>query len=519
MESSVVNITTSLPLAFSQRFKAVLLLDGGGYIISTLVFGLLFCLSIFAYQIRGETIDIPIALAEEVPSKSKRIELYCNNSRQVLKRGYEKYKDVIFGMDTPEGTKIVLPTRFIDELKSHKDLSFGEALNDVTYQAYTNVGALPPWAIKAFSAKFNPTLYQHAEAYHTNIREEVKKFLPKKNDKTWRAFTPWDAVLQVITKANVKAFLGSWAADDEVFLDVAATYITNSIDYTFRLAQIPSFLQPFVYRYLHGYSVLAKQYKDGEKVVRAMMEEKKARNLAPLSDPPSVFDHVNAEGKYLDDVRLQMDIQLPLCAASIHTTTTTIIQCLFDLSTYPQYVSELRAEALQVLEANNGSLTKQALIALEKLDSFIKEVQRFCSPDLTTFQRKALAPVTLSNGFRIGKDTKIEIATGAINSDSVFHEDPDVFDGLRAYKKRMASAEARNKYQVLSVSKEDLTWGFGRAACPGRFLAEMQIKMVLVEFLISCDMKMPDGQARYENLELRGQTLPNVEGQILVRPY
>ncbi|KAI0007622.1 cytochrome P450 [Xylariaceae sp. FL0662B] len=359
---------------------------------------------------------------------------------------------------------------------------------------------------------------QHAEAYHANIRKEVKNFIPKGQDKEWRVFTPWDAVLPVITKSNVRAFLGSQPAEDEVFVDVAATYVTNSIDYTFELAQVPSFLQPFIYKFLPGYDGLGKQYKEGEKVVRAMMEEKKARNLASLSNPPSVFDYINAEGKHLDDVGLQMDIQLPLCAASIHTTTTTITQCIFDLSGRPQYIPELRDEALQVLEINNGSLAKQALVALEKLDSFIKEVQRLCSPDLTTFQRKALAPVTLSNGFRIPKDIQIEVATGAINADSTIYEKPDQFDGLRAYKKRKTSEDARNRHQVLSVSKEDLTWGFGRAACPGRFLAEMQIKMVLVEILISCELKMPDSQGRYENFELRGQTLLNVQGQILVRP-
>ncbi|KAI1084603.1 cytochrome P450 [Whalleya microplaca] len=518
MASSLMNVTTSLPLAFSQHFKAVLLPARDGYTFATLLAVFFATVFIFAYRIRAQAINIPIALAVEIPSKRKRIELYCNNSREVLNKGYQQYRDVIFGIDTPEGIKVVLPTRYMDELKNNKHMSFGEALNEVTYQAYTNVGALPDWAIKAFSAKFNPTLNQHTPAYHANIREEVATFLPKGPDEAWKVFTPWDAVLRIITKSNVRAFLGSQPAEDEMFLDVASTYITNSIDYTFLLAQVPSLLQPFIYRFLPGYGRLAKQYKDGEKVVRAMMEEKKAQKLAPLSNPPSVFDYINAEGQHLDDLRLQMDIQLPLCAASIHTTTTTIVQCLFDLSAHPQYIAELRDEALQVLKINNGSLTKPALVALEKLDSFIKEVQRFCSPDLTTFQRKALAPVTLSNGFRIPKDVKIEIATGAINADSIIHENPQEFDGLRAYKKRMACTEARNKHRVLSVSKDDLSWGFGRAACPGRFLADMQIKMVLVEILISCELKLPEGQDRYENLELRGQTLPNVQGQILIRP-
>ncbi|KAI8280981.1 Cytochrome P450 monooxygenase BOA4 [Colletotrichum sp. SAR 10_98] len=153
---------------------------------------------------------------------------------------------------------------------------------------------------------------------------------------------------------------------------------------------------------------------------------------------------------------------------------------------------------------------------LEKMDSFIKEVQRFCSPDLTTFQRKATGPVTLSNGFHLPKGARIEVATGAINADTALYDNPSEFDGLRFYKKRQTE-EARSKYQVLSVSKEYLAWGYGRAACPGRFLADMLIKMILVEVLKRYDIKMPDGQSRYENMEVQGQTLPNEEGEILIR--
>ncbi|KAJ0269341.1 hypothetical protein COL940_012532 [Colletotrichum noveboracense] len=133
-----------------------------------------------------------------------------------------------------------------------------------------------------------------------------------------------------------------------------------------------------------------------------------------------------------------------------------------------------------------------------------------------TFQRKATGTVTLSNGFHLPKDARIEVATGAINADAALYDNPSEFDGLRFYKKRQTE-EARSKYQVLSVSKEDLAWGYGRAACPGRFLADMLIKMILVEVLKRYDIKMPDGQSRYENMEVQGQTLPNEQGEILIR--
>lgn len=184
---------------------------------------------------------------------------------------------------------------------------------------------------------------------------------------------------------NVKAFLGTKAAENKEFVNNASTYVPNSIPFTFTLSQTPQLLLPFVYKFLPGYKALAKQFDDAAEFVSEMIKEKKARNLAPLSDPPSVFDHVNADGKYIDDIHTQMDVQFPLCAASIHTTTATIVQCLFDLAAHRNYLPDLRQEAKEVLESCDGVLTKQAVIKAVKLDSFVKEVQRFSSPDLSKF--------------------------------------------------------------------------------------------------------------------------------------
>ncbi|KAF5497283.1 Cytochrome P450 monooxygenase BOA4 [Colletotrichum siamense] len=421
--------------------------------------------------------NVPFALEDEFPSRKERVQQYVRNSREVLAKGYSKF----------------------------------------TLERYTKVGALPAWSIKLFSAKFNPALVDsYAEIFQNMVGEHIANLLPPAHEKDWASINVWSSIIPLITKSNVRGFLGSDAAKDDVFLDIAGTFIINQIVYSIGAKQWPSFLLPIVHKYLPGFPGLAEQYSNGAKVVLRQMKNKKANGLKPLSDPPSVFDYVNDDGQYLDDLQLQMNIQMPLCAASIHTTTSTVVQCLYDLASRPEYLPALRQEIQEVTNEHGDILTRRVASKLEKMDSFIKEVQRFCSPDLTTFQRKATGPVTLSNGFHLPKGARIEVATGAINADAALYNNPSEFDGLRFYKKRQTE-EARSKYQVLSVSKEDLVWGYGRAACPGRFLADMLIKMILVEILKRYDIKMPDGQGRYENMEVQGQTLPNEQGEILIR--
>lgn len=67
--------------------------------------------------------------------------------------------------------------------------------------------------------------------------------------------------------------------------------------------------------------------------------------------------------------------QLFLAIVSIHTTSFTATNIIYDLLTYPEYIEELRTKAEQVW-AQHGQWTKKSLAQLTKLDCFMKESQR-----------------------------------------------------------------------------------------------------------------------------------------------
>lgn len=70
------------------------------------------------------------------------------------------------------------------------------------------------------------------------------------------------------------------------------------------------------------------------------------------------------------------------------------------------------------------------------------------------------------------------------------HTDSYEFDGLRYYrmcehlaKEGMSSAEVAGKHQFVSVSTGSLIFGYARHACPGRFFAGNEIKLILLKLL------------------------------------
>lgn len=77
---------------------------------------------------------------------------------------------------------------------------------------------------------------------------------------------------------------------------------------------------------------------------------------------------------------------LVLALASVHTTSMTAAQVLFDLIEHPEYIEPIREEIVQALD-EEGGWKKTTLTKLRKLDSFMKESQRLNGPSLSKSSR------------------------------------------------------------------------------------------------------------------------------------
>ena len=88
--------------------------------------------------------------------------------------------------------------------------------------------------------------------------------------------------------------------------------------------------------------------------------------------------------------------------------------------------------------------------------------------------------------------------------------DPNTHDPLN-YKNR-------EQYQFASVTKENMSFGFGRHACPGRYFAGNEIKMIVAQLLLKYDVKMPGGEkTRYESIASGVVSAPDPTKVLLFR--
>ncbi|KAH8768968.1 cytochrome P450 [Diaporthe sp. PMI_573] len=326
----------------------------------------------------------------------------------------------------------------------------------------TEVGNLDENQISIVNKKLNPTLPEYVPV----IQELIRRHWPLEHYEIQTTTKPWPHVMRLVSRISARIFHSAAAAENDHWLDIATEHVHSTVVWTENLKKWPAIARPLVYRFVKGRRYMMQRFEEGKAVSMA----------------------------------------------------ATLTQSLMDLATHPEYVPELLEEINTTIERNGGVVDKRVLTEMWKLDSFIKETQRLNPPDLTSFQRKALSDITLSNGLRIPKGSRIVLPTGAINMDRQFFQDPETFDGFRYYRHRAASEDSRNASQMVTVGKQDLTWGYGRHACPGRYLAEVVLKLLVIEFITRYEIRLPDDvKERPKNIEYEGLVIPDPEWKLEMR--
>ena len=123
-----------------------------------------------------------------------------------------------------------------------------------------------------------------------------------------------------------------------------------------------------------------------------------------------------------------------------------------------------------------------------KVDSFIREVSRLkgfsarpfvlltfmkCCIDrrsIVVLHRKVMNPsgFTFHDGVNIPYGTHISAASSIVNTNEETFEDPTVFDGFRFAHAQEELDDVNVKHQLTSPAMNNLFYGVGKHACPGR---------------------------------------------------
>ncbi|KAH7013843.1 cytochrome P450 [Ilyonectria destructans] len=436
-------------------------------------------------------------------------------------KGLKTYPST-FQVMSGTGPLVVLPNRFTDEVRNHKDLSFNRYFDKDFFVKYPGFEAYHTgYKDGTFIQEVVRTKLTQSLALVTkDLVEEMTNATSELagEDTNFHEITAKPFVSQLVARLSSRVFLGKNLARNKRWLEIAIGYTHDSYSAAYELRQWPFFFRPFVHWFLPKCRRLRQEVKDATSLIMPEVEERKQtvrKALESGTKPPKTADTIG----WMYEISRGRDVnyvhgQLFLSFAAIHTTTETITACLYDICAYPEIVQPLRDEIVQVLGEHGWA--KTSLYKLKLMDSFMKESQRRHSMGTTSIHRYVDNDIKLSDGSTLRKGSRVMVSADPFMDPEVY-PNPEKYDLYRFYNLR-AQPGKENGYQYVTTSPQHLLFGHGTHACPGRFFASNEMKIALCHLLLKYDWKLRDGETtRPLNLQADQGYLTNPAAKIQMR--
>lgn len=148
-------------------------------------------------------------------------------------------------------------------------------------------------------------------------------------------------------------------------------FTTDSFLAAQRLKNFPTFLRPIAKYFIPELAKVFRHFALAERLIIPILDERKQNEEPSVDLLQWMVD--NAEGR---PKSVLSAINLHVAFAAIHTSAVAVTHIIYDLCAMPEYVKPLRQEIQDVLAEESG-LTKKGFLKMSKLDSFMRESQRF----------------------------------------------------------------------------------------------------------------------------------------------
>ncbi|KAF7593959.1 hypothetical protein BBP40_010466 [Aspergillus hancockii] len=409
--------------------------------------------------------------------------------RQGFQKGWKKFKLV-----TDTDSIIVLSPEYAEQLQSDPRLSFSN------YNAKELHSDIP--GFDAFKASTTGTLL--LDTVRTRLTQAlgtVTEYTPIEVDDSlrrewtdnpeWHTVELYGTILSCVAQVTSRVFLGDELCRDPSWHHITIDHAISSFVAAADLRSWPAFLRPIVHWVLPQTRALRRQVAEARRILGPVIEKRKQEmaqgNLSESSKANAIvwFEDM-AAGKIKYD---PVAAQLILSVAAVHSTADLLVQTLIDISKHPELIEPMRQEIIAV-QGQHG-WTKAGLHNLKLMDSVLKESQRLKPIANVSMRRMAMEDITLKDGTFFPKGQTLCVSAHSM-TDPANYDQPDQYDGYRFLKRAENPATAKTS-SLVTPSPQHFGFGFGRLACPGRFLAGIEAKTMLSYILLRYDFRLEEG--------------------------
>ncbi|KAM4058378.1 cytochrome p450 [Hirsutella rhossiliensis] len=397
-----------------------------------------------------------------------------------------------FRLVTNMVTYLILKDKYAEEIKNDSRFGAHEAVDPVLlvdlpgfetmFQGSLH-NQVPPVAVRALNKELvNLTPF---------LSEEAMNCLQTR----WTDTTEWhdvsipETVLALIAQMTTRALLGPKLCRDPEWLDIAKSFTTNRAIAVAAVHSWPRFLQPVVHWFLPPCRALRRQIRCAQRILLPALERQRR---AYRSNQPTrrEFSNLAVIDQYAKGARYDATMaQLRIIAVAFQTTSDFVEKVIARLCKHPDLIQPLRDE--MVLAFGESGLQNHSLRKLTLMESVMKESQRLEPAVIIGMFRLAKEKVTLKDGTVVPKGTNIAFAND-LRFDPEMYPEPETFDGYR-FQRMREDPEKLDLTPLTKTRMSHLAFGHGKHACPGRFLACDEAKLILCHILLSYDIRAVEG--------------------------
>ncbi|KAK7418725.1 hypothetical protein QQX98_003743 [Neonectria punicea] len=421
-------------------------------------------------------------------------------ARQLIAKGLELAPGQPFRIMGDVGEIFILPPKYAYEIRNHDQLSFTKAAFKWFYAHLPGFEGFREGTTESHIMKLvaRHQLTHQLTLVTEPVSDECSLVLRDiyTDNEEWHEIVAKEANLQLMARITSRVFLGIEMCRNPQWLRITTTYAVVAFRAVEELRLWPSWLRPLVQWFLPHCTAARGLVRDARSLIHPLLEKRRIEKAesAQRGEKVEYNDAIEWLEQTAQDKKVYYDpacAQLSLSVAAIHSTTDFFTQVMFDIANSPDLVEPLRKEVISVLGESGWS--KHSLYKLKLMDSVLKESQRLKPISIASMRRMTTADVKLSDGTVLPKN-KLTLVSAHKHWDPESYENPDQFDGHRFYKMRQVPGK-ENKAQLVSVSPDHMGFGYGLHACPGRFFASEEIKLVLCHILLKYDVKLVEGSS------------------------
>ncbi|KAI1433771.1 cytochrome P450 [Xylaria sp. CBS 124048] len=450
--------------------------------------------------------NVRAATDAKARSKAGAIVVYSKKGKTVLVPGLG-FQD-----------NIILPPTALRWLQRQPEHLVSASASQIeTIQPYYGFGhnkfADDPWGGMLVKTDLNAVLENICAAMNDELGLAIDTHFGM-NAESWKEINLMPTIRLIVAQAATRFTLGGSSTGRQLCQD--KEYIKACLDLLDALiinaglgGASPKLLRPILGR-LAGISArrrIKQLEKYFEPVYRERMKLLEEENENPDVEMPE--DHLQIMLRFglkerRDEALSLHDMTKRLCIAnfgSMHQTSIQVANMLLNIvDSDPEFntISILRDEVAEVVGENKEiNWNKSKVAAMTRADSVARETLRLYSFGSRSVLRKIVGDgLVTEDGIPLPKGSMVSFISYGAQTDGDAFENPFKYDPFRFSRAREAEADEKGRPGLTSLSfvstgVGNLAFSHGKHACPGRFLVDFELKMIIAYVLMKYDIEFP----------------------------